>query len=134
MSDYTEITDDASKSPNDVTEDYRTDGAPFLSEQEQRQLELWNATQRKYPRHACVPHVVAAQAAATPRAIALVAGGQALTYEELDRRASQLASRLHSQMFDFQFRRFLAILALLAISLCLRGRFSTLTKIDLCVY
>jgi amino acid adenylation domain-containing protein len=41
-----------------------------------------------------VPELVAAQAAATPDALALVAGGAVICYRDLDRRANQLARRL----------------------------------------
>jgi amino acid adenylation domain-containing protein len=45
--------------------------------------------------HGCVPQLVTAQAAAAPDALAVTHGKLALTYEELDRRASQLAHVLH---------------------------------------
>lgn len=69
-------------------------GMSLLTEAEQQQLEAWNATQQSYPRNACVPQLVAMQAAATPEAIALVAGDQVLSYRELNRRANQLAHYL----------------------------------------
>jgi amino acid adenylation domain-containing protein len=43
-----------------------------------------------------VPDLVAAQAAQAPAAIACTAGGQLLLYDELDRRANQLANHLQS--------------------------------------
>jgi len=52
---------------------------PLLTESEQHQLAAWNETQQNYSRDACVPHLVAAQAAATPGAVALVAGHQRFT-------------------------------------------------------
>ena len=66
-------------------------GRSLLTETEQRQLASWNATQQDYPRNACVPQLVAAQASATPDAVALVMGDQVLSYKELNRRANQLA-------------------------------------------
>jgi amino acid adenylation domain-containing protein len=47
-----------------------------------------------YPRHLSVAELVAAQAAATPNAIALMARGESITYGELDKRANQLANYL----------------------------------------
>lgn len=67
-----------------------------LTEVEQRQLAAWNATQQKYPRDACIPQLVAMQAAATPDAVALVAGDQILSYRELNQRANQLAYYLQA--------------------------------------
>src|SRR2546421_8242948 len=69
---------------------------PLLTESEQHQLAAWNATQQNYSRDACVPHLVAAQAAATPGAVALVAGHQRFTYRELNQRANQLAHYLQT--------------------------------------
>ncbi len=70
--------------------------APLLSEIERQQLVTWNATQQDYPRDLCVPQLVAKQAAATPDAVALVAGDQILSYRELNRRANQLAHYLQA--------------------------------------
>jgi amino acid adenylation domain-containing protein len=72
----------------------RLAGQPLLAETERRQLAAWNATQQDYPRNACVPQLVAAQAAATPNAVALVAGDEVLSYHELNRRANRLAHYL----------------------------------------
>src|SRR6266487_519653 len=66
------------------------------STREWQQLALWNATQRDYPRHACVPQLVATQAALRPGAVALVERDRMLTYRELNRRANQLAHYLRS--------------------------------------
>src|SRR2546425_4523228 len=71
-------------------------GTPLLTESEQQQWDAWNATQRNYPRDACVPHLVAGQAAITPGAVALVAGYQRLSYRELNQRANQLAHYLQT--------------------------------------
>lgn len=67
---------------------------PLLREDEERALALrWNATDAPYPT-ACIHDLVAAQAKRTPTAIALEHEGEALTYAELDARASALAARL----------------------------------------
>jgi amino acid adenylation domain-containing protein len=44
----------------------------------------------------CVPQLLAQQAAAAPHALALQSGSEVLTYDELNRRANQLAHRLRS--------------------------------------
>jgi amino acid adenylation domain-containing protein len=67
---------------------------PLQTEGEQWQLAAWNATQQDYPRDACVPQLVAGQAAATPDAVALVVGNQVLSYQQLNQRANQLAHSL----------------------------------------
>jgi len=76
-------------------EEYSAD-IPVLTEVEQRQLAAWNATQQDYPRDACVPQLVAAQAKTTPDAVALVVGNQMLSYRRLNQRANQLAHYLQA--------------------------------------
>lgn len=76
-------------------EDHRID-IPLLIEVERRQMAAWNATQQDYPRDACVPQLVASQAATTPDAVALVVDNQALSYGELQRRSNQLAHYLQT--------------------------------------
>ncbi len=56
--------------------------------------DAWNATQRDYPRDRCVPQLVAAQAGVKPDSPAVSAGGQMLTYRQLDEQANQLAHHL----------------------------------------
>ncbi|MBW3656973.1 MAG: amino acid adenylation domain-containing protein, partial [Gemmatimonadetes bacterium] len=57
-------------------------------------LEEWNRTERPYPRGVCVHELFEAQARERPDAPALVWGGTALTYRELEARANQLAHHL----------------------------------------
>ena len=71
-------------------------GMVLLTEREQQLLAEWNTTQRDYSRDVCVPQLVATQAVARPEAVALVAGDQALSYGELNRRANQLAHYLQT--------------------------------------
>jgi len=66
------------------------------STREWQQLAQWNATQHEYPRHTCVPQLVATQAAKQPEAVALVERNRMLTYRELNRRANQLAHHLRA--------------------------------------
>src|SRR5437763_9802977 len=68
----------------------------FLTEIDAQQLAAWNATEQNYPRDACVPQLVARQAAATPDAVALTADSQKLNYRELNERANQLAHYLQA--------------------------------------
>jgi amino acid adenylation domain-containing protein len=67
----------------------------LLGEEERRHLlvEL-NQTRVNYAAGACLHSLCAAQAARTPGAVAVDAGGMTLTFRELDRRANQLANLL----------------------------------------
>ncbi|HYG62777.1 MAG TPA: amino acid adenylation domain-containing protein, partial [Thermoanaerobaculia bacterium] len=69
---------------------------PLLTLAERRQLLAWNAPAETAP-DACLHQLFEAQATRTPEAEALVAGGERLTYGELDRRAGRLAQRLRAQ-------------------------------------
>ena len=69
---------------------------PLMSAAERRQvLEAWNRTSAP-PAAGRLHDRVLAQAAATPRRVALVAGGERLSYGELARRSAALAGRLRS--------------------------------------
>ncbi len=57
-----------------------------------------NRTQAQYPKDRCVHTLIAAQASATPRAIAAQFGDETLSYEALDRRSNQLANLLRSRL------------------------------------
>ena len=61
---------------------------------ERLQLTAWNATHKPYSHDICVPQLIAIQASATPKAVALVMNAQVLTYEELNQRANQVAHLL----------------------------------------
>ncbi|HEX2036298.1 MAG TPA: MupA/Atu3671 family FMN-dependent luciferase-like monooxygenase [Chloroflexota bacterium] len=70
---------------------------PLLSEAQRRQLLVsWNQTQRAYAQDACIHHLVEAQAARSPQAVAVVGQGGELTYRELQRRAAKLAAYLQT--------------------------------------
>jgi non-ribosomal peptide synthetase component F len=69
---------------------------PFSTEFELQQLAAWDSTQQNYPRDACIPQLVTAQAAASPERVALIADDQVLSYGELNRRANQLAHYLQT--------------------------------------
>nr|BBH95688.1 hypothetical protein KTA_38870 [Thermogemmatispora argillosa] len=55
---------------------------------------LWLASRRDYPRDACIPALVAQQAQERPLAPAVVTAEVTLSYQELNRRANQLAHYL----------------------------------------
>src|SRR5690242_20516771 len=69
---------------------------PLLTATELERIAHWNATQRDYPTEICVPQLVEAQAAVIPAAVAVVLGKQVLNYDELNRRANQLAHYLRT--------------------------------------
>jgi amino acid adenylation domain-containing protein len=71
---------------------------PILTDAERRRLLVeWNETERPYPRESCIQRLFEEQVARTPTAIAVSHGDQRLTYEELNRRANQLAHYLQKQ-------------------------------------
>ncbi|MDB4896247.1 MAG: putative linear pentadecapeptide gramicidin synthetase LgrB, partial [Firmicutes bacterium] len=71
---------------------------PMLTEGEERQqLVSWNETVMAWPDEACVHELVAAQAARTPDRVAVVCEGEALTFDQLNRRANQVAHYLRKQ-------------------------------------
>jgi amino acid adenylation domain-containing protein len=75
--------------------DRRLSALSLLDEDEARTLAAWNDTDRPYP-IAPVHALVAAQAARTPDADAVLHAGGALSYGALERRAESLARRLRA--------------------------------------
>src|SRR5262245_9367150 len=76
----------------------RVMGLSLMSEQERRQIVLeWNETTAAYPRDLCVRQLFEQQVELTPDTIAVVYEGQQLTYQELNRRANQLACYLREK-------------------------------------
>lgn len=70
----------------------------LLSNQERHQLlSEWNQTQKEYSRSQTVTQLFEAQAVLTPAAVAVVGGGEQLSYRELNRKANQLAHYLRQQ-------------------------------------
>ena len=68
---------------------------PLLPEAERRQLLVeWNETAVEYPQDQCFHQRFEAQVERTPEAIAVVFEGEQLTYQELNRRANQVAHYL----------------------------------------
>ncbi|MGD2095558.1 MAG: amino acid adenylation domain-containing protein, partial [Phycisphaerales bacterium] len=70
----------------------------ILSESERRQLiHGWNQTQKAYPSQRCIHELFEEQVRAHPESIALQYERQRLSYDELNRRANQLAHYLRSR-------------------------------------
>ena len=70
---------------------------PLITPEEERQLTLvWNDTGVEYRHEAALPELLAEQALRSPDAVAVISGGHALTYAELDRQANRLARRLRA--------------------------------------
>ena len=83
------MADDPARPPVDL---------PLLTEAEWRQIrEEWNGRAADYPLHLPVSKLFEAQAAKTPEAIAVVSENGRLTYDELNRRANQLARHLQKR-------------------------------------
>jgi amino acid adenylation domain-containing protein len=75
--------------------DARIDELPLIGDGERRRLLVeWNATRAAYPEGLCLHRLIAAQAARTPDAVAVVFEGAQLTYAELHARAGRLSQQL----------------------------------------
>ena len=75
----------------------RISALDMLTAAERRQqLGEWNATAAEYPQGVCVHQLVAAQAARSPEAVAVIggSGAETLTFRELETRSNQLAHHL----------------------------------------
>lgn len=68
---------------------------PLLTAGERAQvIEEWNRTETQYSRKECLHDLFEAQAASTPGATAVVDGDREFSYDELNRRANQVARHL----------------------------------------
>jgi amino acid adenylation domain-containing protein/non-ribosomal peptide synthase protein (TIGR01720 family) len=68
---------------------------PLLTDPEKQQILIeWNDTKRDYPREACIHSLFEQCAMRTPGAAALVFGGKQWNYDQLNRRANQVAHQL----------------------------------------
>ncbi|HEU5228003.1 MAG TPA: amino acid adenylation domain-containing protein [Ktedonobacteraceae bacterium] len=72
----------------------------LLSEQEQRMLFAWNTTRQEYPQDSYIHQLFEAQATQYPDTIAIVFEDKQVSYQELNRRANQLAHYLRSQRVE----------------------------------
>ncbi|HYG62210.1 MAG TPA: amino acid adenylation domain-containing protein, partial [Thermoanaerobaculia bacterium] len=88
---YANVLADAARRP-----DVRLSRIALVGEPERHQLlREWDDTEHRFSSQGlCIHHLFAAQAAATPEAPAVSAGGTPWTYAELDRRSSALAASL----------------------------------------
>jgi len=79
----------------------RLSDLPLLGEAERRRLLVeWNDNATEYPRRQCIHELFEAQARQRPEAVAVVFGGESLTYGELNSRANQLAHCLRRHHLD----------------------------------
>src|SRR5205823_5185190 len=70
---------------------------PLLTAGEEQQILWdWNATRREYPQHRGLPQLFEAQVEQTREAVALVYEQEQLTYQEVNRRANQVAHQLRT--------------------------------------
>jgi amino acid adenylation domain-containing protein len=68
---------------------------PLLTEDERTKIVGdWNATSLDYPSDKCVHQLFEEQARRSPNAIAVTSGDMSISYDDLDRRANQLAHHL----------------------------------------
>ncbi|MEK6278973.1 MAG: amino acid adenylation domain-containing protein [Acidobacteriota bacterium] len=75
--------------------DMRLGYLPLISVEERRQLlEEWNKTEADYPRHACLPQLFASAVTRSPQSAAVAGPAGVITFDQLNRRANQLAHRL----------------------------------------
>jgi amino acid adenylation domain-containing protein len=78
--------------------DGQIDDVNLLSRnEEQQQLEVWNATQASYPKEKTITQLFAEQVERTPEAVAVVFNEEQVSYRELNERANQLAHYLQSR-------------------------------------
>ncbi len=101
----------------------RLSDLPLLTAAEQQQLLAWGSNPLPHRQGVLVHELVAAQAARTPDAVAVVCGPDRLTYAELERRAGALARWLRAQgvgpdvpvgiLFDRAPEQWVAVLAAL---------------------
>ncbi|MEK8079861.1 amino acid adenylation domain-containing protein [Pseudomonas sp. XK-1] len=67
---------------------------PLLDDEDQQRLTLWNQCQQAHNPSRLLPELIAEQARLRPDAIALVHGGERLSYAELEAQANRLAHLL----------------------------------------
>jgi amino acid adenylation domain-containing protein/thioester reductase-like protein len=69
----------------------------ILTKEEKQQILIdWNSNQVNYPDNLCIHQLFEQQAAKTPNAVAVISEQEQLTYQELDRRAQELAVYLQT--------------------------------------
>ncbi len=94
-----------------ATPERRVSDLPLITDTERQQLLVdWNDNKANCPKGLCIHQLFEAQVARTPDATALVLENQQLTYDELNRRANQLANHL----------RLLGVRPELPVAICLK--------------
>ena len=68
----------------------------IVDERQQQQFQQWNDTKIDFASTACLHKLFEEQVARTPEAVAVVFGADALTYQQLNERANQLAHHLRA--------------------------------------
>ena len=77
--------------------DERLSRLPLLTSGERHRLLVeWNTTTAPYPNDQCIHSAFEAQVTRTPDAVAVICGDEFLTYQELNRRANQVAHYLQT--------------------------------------
>jgi amino acid adenylation domain-containing protein/non-ribosomal peptide synthase protein (TIGR01720 family) len=96
---------------------------PLLTGAERRQLlREWNDTRIDYPHQAsCLHHLFELQAERTPLAVAVVGEDEELTYDELNRRANQLAHYLRELGVGPEIRAAVFVEHSIEMLVCLLG-------------
>ncbi|HEX7333556.1 MAG TPA: amino acid adenylation domain-containing protein [Pyrinomonadaceae bacterium] len=84
--------------------DARLSELSLLTTEEREQLQQWNQTQTEYERDQSVHQLVELQAALRPDGVAVVDGANEIRYEELNRRANQLAHYLRKHGVGLETR------------------------------
>jgi surfactin family lipopeptide synthetase A len=79
--------------------------APLLGEGERKKLlREWNETEVEYPQDRCVGELFAAQAEATPQAVALIYEGEEVRFQELNQEANRVAHYLRGRGLEREGR------------------------------
>jgi amino acid adenylation domain-containing protein/non-ribosomal peptide synthase protein (TIGR01720 family) len=76
--------------------DQQINKLPLLTQDQEKLLQAWNQTNKKYTETKCVHQLFASQVELTPDAIAVEQDHQQLTYRELSDRANKIAHYLQS--------------------------------------
>jgi amino acid adenylation domain-containing protein len=78
--------------------DLRIDATPLMTVADRHQVVIdWNETQAEFPRDRCIHQLFEEQAARTPDKVAVVFDNEQIKYDELNRRANQLAYYLRKR-------------------------------------
>jgi amino acid adenylation domain-containing protein len=76
-----------------------------LTERERQQLLVeWNSSATDYPRHCCIQQLFEEQVQRTPEAVAVIYEDEQLSYQDLNRRANQLAHYLRTLRVGLEVR------------------------------